>query len=402
MKPLTSLLHHAYTYSWKRTNWTNLDAVLIYTSGTTSKPKGVGVTHGNMNAQIDNMVSAWQWTSDDVILHTLPLHHIHGMVNCLATPLSCGATCVMLPSFDAGKVWEKLLSDEEPRINVFMAVPTVYAKLIEYYNNNYTSTKVQDFIRGVCKENIRLMVSGSAALPTPVMEKWKEITGHTLLERYGMTEVGMALTNPLHGDRVPGAVGNPFPNVEIQIVDKDGTVIASGNGVRGTMVMDGCDDREGELYIKGPSVFTKYWRRPEVTKQSFTSDGWFKTGDTAIYQDGVYKILGRNIDIIKSGGYKISALEVERHLLANDKIKECAVFGLPDSMWGECIAVVAVLEKGESLTVVELKRWATDKLAHYKIPSVLECVDEIPKNPMGKVNKKIVRDTIFPNQMKQI
>ncbi|XP_070574795.1 malonate--CoA ligase ACSF3, mitochondrial-like [Ptychodera flava] len=397
-KPLISLMNAAYQNSWKKTNWANHDAMLIYTSGTTSKPKGVAVTHANLHAQVENMVDAWEWTDDDIILHTLPLHHVHGITNCLATPLYCGATCVMMPKFDARKVWTRLLSDQNPRINIFMAVPTIYAKLIEYYNQTYQSPKVRDFIRGFCKENIRLMVSGSAALPAPVMAKWEEITGHVLLERYGMTEIGMALTNSLHGPRIPGAVGNPFPSVELQIVDGDGRVLATGSGANGTAVTQGMEEKAGELYVRGPSVFTKYWRRPTITVKSFTTDGWFKTGDTAVYQDGVYRILGRDIDIIKSGGYKISALEIERHLLANEKIKECVAFGLPDSMWGERVAVVAVLHEGESLTLMELKTWAADKLAHYKIPSVLECVDEIPKNAMGKVNKKEVRTLLFPEE----
>ncbi|XP_006818754.2 malonate--CoA ligase ACSF3, mitochondrial-like [Saccoglossus kowalevskii] len=197
-----SALYRAYSLSWKQTDWEKHDALLIYTSGTTDQPKGVLMTHGNIHAQIQNMTEAWQWSEDDVLLHVLPLHHVHGVTNCLATCLNSAATCVMLPRFDAQQVWEKLTSEQSPVINLFMAVPTIYAKLIEYYNHNYKSPRVQEFIRSVCKENIRLMVSGSAALPTPIMEKWEEITGHVLLERYGMTEIGMALTNPLHGERV--------------------------------------------------------------------------------------------------------------------------------------------------------------------------------------------------------
>ncbi|XP_063468640.1 malonate--CoA ligase ACSF3, mitochondrial isoform X6 [Symphalangus syndactylus] len=177
--------------------WRDKGAMIIYTSGTTGRPKGVLSTHQNIRAVVTGLVHKWAWTKDDVILHVLPLHHVHGVVNALLCPLWVGATCVMMPEFSAQQVWEKFLSSETPRINVFMAVPTIYTKLMEYYDRHFTQPHARDFLRAVCKENIRLMVSGSAALPLPVLEKWKNITGHTLLERYGMTEIGMALSGPL-------------------------------------------------------------------------------------------------------------------------------------------------------------------------------------------------------------
>ncbi|XP_072790308.1 malonate--CoA ligase ACSF3, mitochondrial isoform X2 [Taeniopygia guttata] len=189
-------------------SWKDRGAMIIYTSGTTGRPKGVLSTHENVQAVTTGLVEKWEWKKEDVILHVLPLHHVHGVINKLLCPLWVGATCVMFPEFSAHTVWKKLLSSQAPRVNVFMAVPTIYAKLMEYYDEHFTQPQVQDFVRAFCQENIRLMVSGSAALPVPVLEKWKSITGHTLLERYGMTEIGMALSNPLHGVRVPG---DPWP-----------------------------------------------------------------------------------------------------------------------------------------------------------------------------------------------
>ncbi|XP_053762750.1 malonate--CoA ligase ACSF3, mitochondrial isoform X5 [Panthera pardus] len=265
-------------------NWRDRGAMIIYTSGTTGRPKGVLSTHHNIRAMVTGLVHKWAWTKDDVILHSLPLHHVHGVVNKLLCPLWVGATCVMLPEFSAELVWEKLLSSEAPRINVFMAVPTIYAKLMDYYDKHFTQPHVQDFVRAVCEEKIRLMVSGSAALPLPVLEKWQRVTGHTLLERYGMTEIGMALSNPLTTARTPGSVGTPLPGVEVRIVSenpkKDGypyVLHAEGNE-KETKVTPGFTEKEGELLVRGPSVFREYWDKPEETRNAFTCDGWFKTG----------------------------------------------------------------------------------------------------------------------------
>ncbi|XP_006813130.1 malonate--CoA ligase ACSF3, mitochondrial-like, partial [Saccoglossus kowalevskii] len=196
------------------------------------------------------------------------------------------------------------------------------------------------------------------------------------------------------------AVGNPFPSVKLRIVEKDGTVVAQGDGMNGTITTNEMEESEGELHVKGPSVFHKYWRKPQATKEEFTEDGWFKTGDTVAYRDGRYHIIGRtSVDIIKSGGYKISALEIERHLLANQKIKECVVFGIPDPTWGENIVALVVLNDGYNLTLLELKQWAADILPSYKLPSVLKCVENIPKNPMGKVNKKQLKRDMFSDKL---
>lgn len=380
------------------TDWADRPAMIIYTSGTTGKPKGVLHTHSSIQAMVQGLVSEWAWSRDDVILHTLPLHHVHGIVNKLLCPLWVGATCIMLPEFQPQQVWKMLLNSKAPLVNVFMAVPTIYSKLIQYYDQHFTQPHVKDFIKAVCKERIRLMVSGSAALPVPTLQRWEEITGHTLLERYGMTEIGMALSNPLKGPRIPGAVGLPLPGVEVRIVmtNATNTTIVEGHH-RETQVRPGLEGKEGELLVRGPSVFKEYWNKSQETRESFTDDGWFKTGDTAVYKDGVYWIMGRSsVDIIKSGGYKISALEVERHLLAHPDITDVAVIGAPDATWGQKVTAVVQLKKDQSLTLPELKTWAREHMAPYIIPTGLLLVEEMPRNQMGKVNKKDLLRHFFP------
>ncbi|KAF7664713.1 hypothetical protein LDENG_00167670 [Lucifuga dentata] len=380
------------------TDWAERPAMIIYTSGTTGRPKGVLHTHSSIQAMVQGLVSEWAWSRDDVILHTLPLHHVHGIVNKLLCALWVGATCIMLPEFQPQQVWKMLLNSKTPLVNVFMAVPTIYSKLIQYYDQHFTQPRVKDFIKAVCKERIRLMVCGSAALPVPTLQRWEEITGHTLLERYGMTEIGMALSNPLNGPLIPGAVGLPLPGVEVRIVmtNATNTTIVEGNH-RETQVRAGLEGKEGELLVRGPSVFKEYWNKPQETRESFTDNGWFKTGDTAVYKDGVYWIMGRSsVDIIKSGGYKISALEVERHLLAHPDITDVAVIGVPDATWGQKVTAVVQLKKDRSLTLPELKTWAREHMVSYIIPTGLVLVEDMLRNQMGKVNKKDLLRRFFP------
>jgi len=377
-------------------SWDQRDAMIIYTSGTTGRPKGVLTTHGNLRSQISSLVKAWEWNKDDCIIHCLPLHHIHGIVNVLLCPLWVGATCHMLPKFTPDQVWG-LLTGDEPRPSLFMAVPTIYSKLIHYHDKRNQTKQDKETVKSKCG-HLRLMVSGSAALPEPIMRKWQEITGHTLLERYGMTEIGMALSNPLHGSRLPGCVGTPLPGTEVRIVtqNKEGNseVIVEGNE-HGSVVSPGNEGKEGELQVRGPSVFKCYWNKPEATTDTF-EEGWLKTGDTAVYKDGVYRILGRtSVDIIKSGGYKISALEVERYLLSHDHITDCAVLGKPDPEWGERVAAIVTLSPGKKMSLVDLKQWASGRMVPYQIPTVLLVVDELPRNTMGKVNKKELNAMFF-------
>ncbi len=342
-------------------------AMIIYTSGTTSRPKGVVTTHANIDAQINAMVKAWEWTDSDSVLNVLPLHHLHGILNLLLCPLKVGARCEMA-DFEACEVWNRFMCGG---INVFMAVPTIYAKLAEFWENAPADEKKS--MSDACGA-MRLMVSGSAALTVKLSGKWQTISGHALLERYGMTETGMILSNPLKGKRKPGFVGRPMPGVEARLFDERGLAPAPGE--------------PGEIRVKGRGVFLEYWRNPEATGRAF-SDGWFKTGDVAALDpDGYFQMLGReSVEIIKTGGYKVSALEVEREILEKDGISECAVVGVADEVWGQRIAAVVRLEDGKALSPDELRNWLKPRLAHYKIPSLLKTVDQIPRNALGKVLK---------------
>ncbi len=352
-------------------------AMILYTSGTTSRPKGVVTTHANITAQIMSLVEAWEWSPDDSILLCLPLHHVHGIINVVSCALWSGATCQMLPRFDANAVWDSIAGGS---VTLFMAVPTIYVKLIAAWDRVSPESRAR--LSQACAR-LRLMVSGSAALPVSTLQRWKEISGHTLLERYGMTEIGMALSNPLRGERVPGSVGTPLPGVEVQLVAGDGESVAPGT--------------PGEIEVRGPSVFAEYWGQPEPTRAAFR-DGWFRTGDTAVIENenGVYRILGRtDIDILKTGGHKVSALEIEDTLREHPAVAECAVVGVPDPEWGERVAAAIVLKEvlndGDALDLPSLRIWAKELLAAHKVPSRLLVLDALPRNAMGKVMKPSVK-----------
>ena len=346
-------------------------AMILYTSGTTALPKGVVTTHGNISSQILTLVKAWSWSSDDQILNILPLHHVHGIINILGCALWAGACCEFMPKFEVGTVFNRL-SDGD--LNLFMAVPTIYYKLIQHWEDQELM-KRSKFSKSL--KTYRLNVSGSAALPESVLEKWKSITGQILLERYGMTEIGMALSNPYHGERRPGHVGLPLPHVSVRLVDDVDAEVEPG--------------REGEIQVKGPSVFTEYWNNPTATQDAFSSDGWFRTGDVAILSNGYYKILGRSsVDIIKSGGYKISALEIESVLLRHDHVAQCAVVGILDEEWGEVVGSVVVANSDEA-SQDELIEFLRDKLPAYKIPRKWKWSDSLPRNALGKVLKNEVK-----------
>lgn len=341
-------------------------AMILYTSGTTGNPKGVLTTHANIQAQITSLVAAWSWTADDHIINVLPMHHVHGIVNVLCCSLWSGAICEFM-TFDESRILNRLL---DAQVNVFMAVPTIYYKLITYWES-LGDDQQKAISKGL--NEMRLMVSGSAALPVTVLEKWKDISGHTLLERYGMTEIGMAISNPYHGERLAGHIGQALPTVELRIVDDQYSDVPEGE--------------QGEILIKGPSVFKAYWDKPDETTKAFTTDGWFKTGDVAVDDRGSYKIIGRrSIDIIKSGGYKLSALEIEEVIRQHPSVSDCGVVGLPDEEWGEIVAV-GLIVKEEKMDLNELKEWLSHRIAGYKQPRIFRKIDELPKNAMGKVVK---------------
>ncbi|MFD2202017.1 acyl-CoA synthetase [Shivajiella indica] len=341
-------------------------AMILYTSGTTSLPKGVLTTHANIEAQVSTLVEAWQWSQQDYTLSILPLHHVHGIINVNSCALWSGATVEFLPQFDATGVFEIF---KKGNVNVFMAVPTVYFKLIAYFE---TLSLIEQKEITQILEKFRLMVSGSAALPVSVMEKWHQISGHYLLERYGMTEIGMAISNPYEGERRAGHIGQPLPGVDIRICNESDEVIPF--------------DQAGEIQVKGSNVFKEYWGKQEATQKAFTKDGWFKTGDIAVMENGYFKILGRDsVDIIKSGGYKISALEIEEILRTHPSVKDCGVIGIPNEEWGEIVAAAVI--PYEHLDLEKLNHWMRERLPAYKTPRKYLSVHDLPRNAMGKVTK---------------
>jgi malonyl-CoA/methylmalonyl-CoA synthetase len=345
-------------------------AMIIYTSGTTGRPKGVVSTHAVIGAQISSLVGAWGWRPTDRLLLCLPLHHVHGVINGLGCALAVRATCEILPEFDATAVWTRLASGE---ITVFTAVPTIYTRLIASWD---AAPPAVQQARSAGAQRVRLMMSGSAALPVHVLERWRGITGHTLLERYGMTEIGMALSNPLDGNRRPGFVGTPLPGVDVRLVDEGGGFVRDGT--------------PGELEVRGPSVFLEYWQRPGETKAAFR-DGWFRTGDVAVMEQASFRLLGRtSVDIIKTGGFKVSALEIEEVLRTHPAIADCAVVGALDEEWGERVSAAVELQAGTTLSLEALQDWARPQLAPYKIPRALATVAALPRNAMGKVLKPAV------------
>lgn len=340
------------------------NAMILYTSGTTSLPKGVVTTHFNIKTQVETLVKAWEWQSIDAIVSVLPLHHVHGIINILGCAMSVGATVYYPDGFSPAAIFK--LFKKEP-ITLFMAVPTIYYKLIAFLEA-LSNVELVELKKRMSE--FRLMVSGSAALPISTMEKWEELSGQRLLERYGMTEIGMAVSNPYNGERKAGHIGQPLPGVLLKLVDDEGN-----------------DTQDGEIYIKGDGVFKEYWQKPEATEKSFDKDGWFITGDIATWDEGYLRIKGRSsIDIIKSGGYKISALEIEEILRTHPQIKDCGVVGLPDDEWGELVAC-AIVSNDEEIDLSALTEWTKLKMPAYRIPRKYIILDDLPRNAMGKVTK---------------
>ncbi|XP_044495163.1 probable CoA ligase CCL8 isoform X2 [Mangifera indica] len=374
-------------------------ALIVYTSGTTGKPKGVVHTHRSITAQVEMLAEAWEYSSTDQFLHCLPLHHVHGLFNALFAPLYAGAMVEFMSKFSVRGIWQRWRESyplngikSGDAITVFTGVPTMYTRLIQGYEAMDTELQTAS---GSAARQLRLMMCGSSALPLPVMQQWKTITGHRLLERYGMTEFVMAISNPLRGERKPGTVGKPFPGVEVKIAEDE-----SGSDAVGV----------GELCVKSPSLFKEYWKLPEATKNSFTDDGFFKTGDTGkVDEDGYFIILGRtNADIMKVGGYKLSALEIESVILEHPVVAECCVLGLPDKDYGDAVSVIIVPDEEAKkkqkesakpvISLEELCTWAKDKLAPYKLPTRLFLWNALPRNAMGKVNKKELKNRLAADQ----
>ncbi|KAM0551794.1 hypothetical protein ACHAPJ_008365 [Fusarium lateritium] len=400
--------------------------MMLYTSGTTNKPKGVLLPQSVLTAQSQSLVEAWNYSPSDHLLHVLPLHHIHGTVNAILTPLLAGSTIEFMFPFNADAVWKRFsapflstngTSTSKEKITFFTVVPTVYSRLLASHKN--LPSDIQEATRtAISPENMRLSISGSAALPTPIKTAWKDLShGNVLLERYGMTEVGMALSCGLDfSDRVDASVGWPLPSVQARLIDFDtGDLIKEGEEIDGQG-----RERSGEIQLRGPTIFREYWRNPTATASEFVEDAdgngkWFKTGDVAVRRPvpsatatqpwthgPLYFIQGRkSADIIKTGGEKVSALEVERELLSLPQVSEAAVVAVPSGNWGHKVGAVLVLDNDvvKKWSALDMRRALKGRLANYKIPQVMRIVDQIPRNAMGKINKKQLVKAIFPDDI---
>ena len=341
-------------------------AALLYTSGTTGKPKGAMLTHANLFSNAEVLHAAWGFREDDVLLHMLPIFHTHGLFVACHTSLLNGTPMIFCPRFDAAEACRLL-----PRATVFMGVPTYYVRLL----------REAGFGGGQCA-NVRLFVSGSAPLLEQTFEEFRERTGHTILERYGMTECGMSTSNPLEGERRAGTVGLPLPGVDLRVSGEDGKPAGTGD--------------VGEIELRGPNVFSGYWRMPEKTAEDFTADGYFRSGDLGWRsEDGYVAIAGRGKDLVISGGLNVYPKEVELLIDKLDGVMESAVIGLPHPDFGEQVTAVVVREPdatgpNEQSVIDALK----PDLAGYKLPKQVFLVDELPRNAMGKVQKSMLREQL--------
>lgn len=342
------------------------DAVLLYTSGTTGRPKGAIHTHAGLQAQIESLVEAWELRADDRLLHCLPLHHTHGLVNALLCPLWVGACCEMAPRFDPTDVWGRLAAGATTLV---MAVPTMYRRLLAELDAADAATR-RTWADGA--RQLRLAISGSAPLPVTVFDGWRRATGHALLQRYGMTETGMILSQSVRHDRGPGGVGGPLPGVDVRLE-------AEGGG-------EAPEGQPGEVFVRSAGMFRGYWDQPEATAAVLGDDGWFRTGDVAVREAGGYRVVGRReLDLIKTGGERVSALEVEECLRDHPGVDDCAVVGVPDDDWGQALCAVVVPRAGTALSIEAVREWARPRLAPWKIPKRLVVMLTLPQTPAGKV-----------------
>jgi malonyl-CoA/methylmalonyl-CoA synthetase len=339
-------------------------AAFLYTSGTTGRSKGAMLTHGNLTSNAAVLRDLWQFTDADVLIHALPVFHTHGLFVAINVTLMAGGAIILHRSFDAAAV----LADF-PHATSLMGVPTFYTRLLDQ----------PGLTKDACA-GMRLFVSGSAPMLLDTHLKWQDRTGHTVLERYGMTETCMNTSNPYDGQRKPGTVGLPLPGVELRLAEADGTPTPKG--------------APGGIEVRGPNLFKGYWQMPEKTAADMRADGWFITGDIGqIDDDGYVSIVGRSKDLIISGGYNIYPKEIEALIDDIDGVVESAAFGVPDADFGESVAVAIVLERGATLTPDAIKQAIGPQLARYKHPRQVHILDALPRNTMGKVQKNQLRDT---------
>ncbi|MEM8937223.1 MAG: malonyl-CoA synthase [Pseudomonadota bacterium] len=336
-------------------------AAILYTSGTTGRPKGAMLTHNNMQSNCTTLRDLWQFTANDRLLHALPIFHTHGLFVATNVTLASGATIIFFPRFDA----DELISNM-PKASVLMGVPTFYSRLLAS----------ETFTKDVASK-MRLFISGSAPLSAETHAAFKDRCGHAILERYGMTETNMIASNPYEGDRKPGSVGHPLDGVDVRIADTDGAPLAQGD--------------IGGIEVRGPNVFTGYWRRPEKTAEEFRDGGWFITGDLGHFDDdGYLHIDGRAKDLIISGGFNVYPAEVEAAIDGLPGIDETAVIGVPHADFGEGVVAVVAGGSSDEKTVLE---GLSELLARYKQPKRVIFLDALPRNAMGKIEKAKLRET---------
>jgi malonyl-CoA/methylmalonyl-CoA synthetase len=343
-------------------------AAIAYTSGTTGRSKGAMLLHRNLVANAEAVCTAWRWTADDVLLLALPLFHVHGLMVGAHGTFFAGAGAELYRKFDAATVYDAIL---DGRVTMFFGVPTMYTRLVR-----------EAALREERPRPLRLYVSGSAPLSPQAFEEFESLFGERILERYGMTETVMNLTNPYDGERKPGTVGMPFPGQEARVVDVKSREPLSGGAV-------------GEIEVRGPHVFAGYWNRPDATEESFDEDCWFRTGDLGYFdEDGYFTISGRAKELIISGGYNVYPREVEEVIEGCPGVSEVAVVGLPDPEYGERV-VAAVVRDDADLSAEKVKEFCRETLASYKKPREVVFVDALPRNALGKVLKHEVRDRLM-------
>ena len=339
-------------------------AALLYSSGTTGKPKGIMLSHGNISSNAESLVKAWGFQESDCLLHALPIYHVHGLFVALGCVFMTGSKLKWLKSFDADVVLKSI-----PECTVMMGVPTYYTRLLK-----------RDLLDSKLTEGIRLFISGSAPLLEETFNEFNQRTNHQILERYGMTETNMNTSNPLKGDRKPGTVGLPLEDVQVRVVDEENNVLSQGE--------------IGNLQIKGPNVFKGYWEMPEKTKEDFSKDGFFNTGDKGLIDEGGYvSIIGRSKDMIISGGLNVYPKEIESLIDKIEGVLESAVIGLSDEDLGEKVVAVIVSEESKTLDEKKVISEIKDQLAGFKAPKEVKFIDQLPRNAMGKVQKNILRET---------
>lgn len=346
-------------------------ACILYTSGTTGRSKGAMLTHGNMVSNARTLFEHWGWRrpeqqGGDVLIHALPIFHVHGLFVASHGALLAGAKMIWFNKFDPQAVIRRL-----PEATVFMGVPTLYVRMLADKGLDRDAAR-----------NMRLFLSGSAPLLIETFNEWRERTGHTIVERYGMSETVMLTSNPYHGDpslRRGGTVGPALPNVGVRVLDDAGRPLPAGE--------------IGHIQVKGPNVFAGYWQMPDKTREEFTDDGWFKTGDVGrIDADGYVTIVGRSKDLIISGGYNVYPAEIEALMNELPGIAETAVVGVPHPDFGEAVVAVVVPRAGAAVDADEVMAAVKGRIANFKVPKRVFVEAELPRNTMGKVQKNLLRE----------